>query len=75
MEAHRNKPSNANIVLVAFGNMLRTLNQKPLPDALLKQYVPELTLMLLKTGALTPEKILYLKIQNVLDDYAQAVKP
>jgi D-tagatose-1,6-bisphosphate aldolase subunit GatZ/KbaZ len=59
----------------AFGNMLRTLNQKPLPDALLKQYVPELTLMLLKTGALTPEKILYLKIQNVLDDYAQAVKP
>jgi D-tagatose-1,6-bisphosphate aldolase subunit GatZ/KbaZ len=59
----------------AFGNMLRTLHQKPLPEALLKQYVPELTLRLPKTGALTPEKILYLKIQNVLDDYAQAVKP
>jgi D-tagatose-1,6-bisphosphate aldolase subunit GatZ/KbaZ len=58
----------------AFDKLLRALNQKPLPDALLKQYVSELYHMVSKTGALTPEKILLLKIQNVLDDYAQACK-
>jgi tagatose-1,6-bisphosphate aldolase non-catalytic subunit AgaZ/GatZ len=52
--------------------MLMALNQKSLPDALLKQFVPELCLMVSKTGALTPEKILLLKIQIVLDDYAHA---
>ena len=58
----------------AFGKMLKALNQKPLPDALLKQYVPELYLMAPNTEALTPEKILLLKIQIVLDDYAQSCR-
>jgi D-tagatose-1,6-bisphosphate aldolase subunit GatZ/KbaZ len=58
----------------AFDKMLISLNQKPLPDALLKQFVPELYLMASKIGALTPEKILLLKIQIVLNNYAQACK-
>ncbi len=57
----------------AFEKMLRTLNQKPLSVIpLLKQYVPDVYTMAAKMGAVTPEKILLSKIQNVLDDYADA---
>jgi D-tagatose-1,6-bisphosphate aldolase subunit GatZ/KbaZ len=59
----------------AFDKMLSTLNKKPLPAMLIKQHVPDVYKMVAQTGAITPEKILLAKIQNVLDDYAQACNP
>jgi len=56
----------------AFEKMLRTLNQRPLPATLLKQYAPDVYAVAAKMGTSTPEKILLAKIQNVLNDYAQA---
>jgi D-tagatose-1,6-bisphosphate aldolase subunit GatZ/KbaZ len=50
-------------VQMAFYKMLRALNQKPLPPALLKQYVPEVYTMVSKTGTITPEEILLLKLE------------
>lgn len=58
----------------AFLKMNKNLNQKPLPAALLKQYVPELFVSFTETSRLTPEKILLGKIQKVLEDYARACR-
>ena len=52
--------------------MMRNLNQKPLPATLLKQFVPDLFVSFNETSSWTPEKILLARIQNVLEDYAQA---
>ena len=59
----------------AFDKMLSTLNKKPLPAMLIKQYVPDVYEMVAQTGTVTPEQILLAKIQNMLDDYAQACNP
>ena len=63
------------MVQQAFEKMMKKLNQNPLPKTLLKQYVPDVYTMAIQTGKLTPENILLAKIQNILDDYAQACNP
>lgn len=63
------------MVQQAFEKMMKKLNQNPLPATLLKQYVPDVYTMAIQTGKLTPENILLAKIQNILDDYAQACNP
>jgi D-tagatose-1,6-bisphosphate aldolase subunit GatZ/KbaZ len=61
------------MVQQAFEKMMGNLNQNPTPITLLKQYVPDVYTITDKTGGFTPEKILFAKIQNVLEDYAQAI--
>jgi D-tagatose-1,6-bisphosphate aldolase subunit GatZ/KbaZ len=58
-----------------FDKMLETLHQKPLPVTLLKQYVPDVYRLAANTSEFTSENILLAKIQNVLDEYAQACNP
>ena len=60
------------IVRHAFEKMMKTLGREPLPVTLLKQFVPDVYTMDAKTLTVTPEQILLIKIQNVLESYAQA---
>jgi D-tagatose-1,6-bisphosphate aldolase subunit GatZ/KbaZ len=64
------------LVQEAFKKMQATLNQKPLPVTLMKQYVPEIYAEFKDTGeTISPEQILLVKIKHVLDDYEQACNP
>ncbi len=60
------------MVQQSFLKMMRNLNQKPVLATLVKQYIPELTILPDEPSKWTPEKILLTKIQIVLDDYAHA---
>ena len=56
----------------AFEKMKENLYRMPLPATLLKQYVPNMYTLAANISEFTPENILLAKIQNVLDDYADA---
>jgi len=64
------------LVQEAINKMLSTLNNKDLPMALLKQYVPEIFIENKKNWrSITAEQILTMKIKNVLSGYEYACDP
>ena len=64
------------LVQQAFEKMIVNLNERSLPVALLKQYVPEIYGEFQDSGVMiSPEQILLMKIKDVLDDYEQASNP
>ena len=64
------------LVQQAFEKMIVNFNERSLPVALLKQYVPEIYGEFQDSGVMiSPEQILLMKIKDVLDDYEQACNP